>query len=356
MAQLPFQPDEEEILERIIDKAQAFRDFLHAFINGNQIVRTSEEMPTILFYLRKIEGAEVLLADETNSFRQEVHKWQPIAPSPPPILEQSLSTRKPRPTKQQKMMKEMGVEKVEDLPPQFRKQPSVKRKSAGATPGRVPPPPLQPAQGQSGSVSTPLGSARRPSANGSAFDTGAPFGTSYGTTSASSGFQSPPQPASPALFSPTTTLAPSNGMGEPIMSSGYPSLGPENNTLFAGAYNVGEDDDIRTGIMGADSNPANGVGDFSSPHANVDDMFMEMTNEEPDRDENVHVSGNIDESLGKTANEDATLPQISSPSRFTTDAEPLLAIDKGNSSPAADPPTDPLLQGTLSDLLPMDET
>ena len=97
-------------MKRIVSKAQAFRDFLQQFTNGNQICRTSEEMPIMLFYLRKLEGAEVLLTYETNSFRQELHKWQPIATEPPPVLEKYLSTRKPRPTKLQKAMKAMGAE------------------------------------------------------------------------------------------------------------------------------------------------------------------------------------------------------------------------------------------------------
>jgi histone demethylase JARID1 len=77
---------------------------------------TSEEAETQRFYLRKIEGAEILLAFETNFFRQELHKWSPVAPEPPPILEASKSTRKPRPTKLQKLMAQHGVEDPEDLP------------------------------------------------------------------------------------------------------------------------------------------------------------------------------------------------------------------------------------------------
>ncbi|KAI1615193.1 histone demethylase JARID1 [Exophiala viscosa] len=126
---LPFQAEEEELLHRIVDKAQNFRDFVAQYTNGNQLCRTIEEMPEMLFYLRKIEGAEVLLAYETNVFRQELHKWQPIAPQPPPILNQSMSTRKPRPTKQQKLMKEFGVEKPEDLPPHLRTKTYVRRKT-----------------------------------------------------------------------------------------------------------------------------------------------------------------------------------------------------------------------------------
>ncbi|KMU74648.1 Lid2 complex component lid2 [Coccidioides immitis RMSCC 3703] len=50
---LPFQPDEEQILEAIIDKASAFRDFIRSFTNST--CTTAEEVPTQIFYLRKIE-------------------------------------------------------------------------------------------------------------------------------------------------------------------------------------------------------------------------------------------------------------------------------------------------------------
>lgn len=312
---LPFQPDEEEILDRIIDKAQTFRDFLQQFINGNQICRTSEEMPTILFYLRKIEGAEVLLAYETNIFRQDVHKWQPIAPEPPPILEQSLSTRKPRPTKQQKMMKELGLEKVEDLPPHMRKQQPMKRKNTEPHTGRPAPPPLQPAHLQgSGSgpnpqltrSGTPLGMARQMSTenatNGPGFDSSMSYGQGFGT-SVSSSYQSPHHTASPTLFSPTTSLPSNSGMRESILGTGFAggaiASGPAADispALFSPRYGMGGDEDIRTGIVSTTSNGAgtgstrvevNGTTEGqdmgSSPQTtNVDEMFMEMTNEDPD--------------------------------------------------------------------------
>lgn len=86
----------------------------------NPVLATPEEVTTQRFYLRKIEGAEVLLAYETNFFRQQLHKWAPVAPEPPPLLENSFSTRKPRPTKQQKMMTQLGIDNPDDLPQQFR--------------------------------------------------------------------------------------------------------------------------------------------------------------------------------------------------------------------------------------------
>ena len=130
---LPFQPDEEDVLSEIIEKAITFRGLVRGFVNP--VMSSPEDVPNIRFYLRKIEGAEVLLAEETNYFRQELHKWAPVAPNPPPVLEKSLSTRKPRPTKQQKLMAEYKVSRPEDLPPQLRTKqhtfPKVRKGSDG---------------------------------------------------------------------------------------------------------------------------------------------------------------------------------------------------------------------------------
>lgn len=128
---LPFQPDEEDVLESILDNAQTFRDRLARYCNP--LVSTSAEAETQRFYLRKLEGAEVLLTFETNFFRQELHKWCPVAPEAPPILEVSLSTRKPRPTKLMKMLIEYGVENPDDLPESVKgKANSLRRKAANA--------------------------------------------------------------------------------------------------------------------------------------------------------------------------------------------------------------------------------
>ena len=121
ISDLPFQPEEEKVIEEIVATARAFRDFLRPFINP--MMTNPSEVTTQRFYLRKIEGAEILLSWETNFFRQEVHKWAPVAKEAPPMLEQSLSTRKPRPTKQQKLMREHGVSSPEELPLQFRTKP-----------------------------------------------------------------------------------------------------------------------------------------------------------------------------------------------------------------------------------------
>jgi histone demethylase JARID1 len=145
---LPFQPDEEQILDKIINNAQEFRQHVAPFCNP--VMATAEEAETQRFYLRKIEGAEILLAYETNFFRQELHKWSPVAPEPPPVLESSKSTRKPRPTKLQKLMAQHGVDDPEALPQSLRTKPhTFKRKSSEPTSAR--PPTLQPAPGRSDS-------------------------------------------------------------------------------------------------------------------------------------------------------------------------------------------------------------
>jgi histone demethylase JARID1 len=145
---LPFQPDEEQILEKIINNAQEFRQHVAPFCNP--VMATADEAETQRFYLRKIEGAEILLAYETNFFRQELHKWSPVAPEPPPVLESSKSTRKPRPTKLQKLMAQHGVDDPEALPQNLRTKPhTFKRKSSEPQAAR--PQPLQPAPGRSDS-------------------------------------------------------------------------------------------------------------------------------------------------------------------------------------------------------------
>lgn len=131
MPMLPFQPEEESVLTRIIDNAQTFRDHIARYCN--QLLSTKAEAETQRFYLRKLEGAEVLLAYETNFFRQELHKWCPVAPDAPPIMDKSNSTRKPRPTKLQKMLAEYGVDNPDDLPEHARgKANSLRRKAANA--------------------------------------------------------------------------------------------------------------------------------------------------------------------------------------------------------------------------------
>jgi histone demethylase JARID1 len=144
---LPFQPNEEAILDKIINNAQDFRTHVAPFCNP--IMATSEEAEVQRFYLRKIEGAEILLLYETNYFRQDLHKWAPVALEAPPVLEVSKSTRKPRPTKLQKLMLQHGLDDPENLPAYVRAKQNLKRKSSEPTSMR--PQPLQPAPDRSDS-------------------------------------------------------------------------------------------------------------------------------------------------------------------------------------------------------------
>jgi histone demethylase JARID1 len=101
---LPFQPEEEDILNKIVGRARAFRDYLATTVMANRDMgSTPDDLPNQRFYLRKIEGAEVLLVEETNFLRSEVHKWAPVAPNPPEMITASKSTRKPRPTKAERL-------------------------------------------------------------------------------------------------------------------------------------------------------------------------------------------------------------------------------------------------------------
>jgi len=148
---LPFIPEEQDLLHEIIQTASKFREFVRNFTEGAPLI-TKEEVPTMRFYLRKIEGAEILLAAETNFFRTELHRLLPIAPTPPPLIEVSLSTRKPRPTKQQKLMAQLGIEDPNDLPPTLRTKPhNFKKKIPEAM--QKQPMPIKPAPVKNGQPS-----------------------------------------------------------------------------------------------------------------------------------------------------------------------------------------------------------
>lgn len=95
--QLPFQPEESDVLEQIINTARTFRDFMRRYVNSISPRDLPYKVATQRFYLRKIEGAQVLLAYETNFFRQELKKWAFVGPTPPPVFDQSHAARTPRP-------------------------------------------------------------------------------------------------------------------------------------------------------------------------------------------------------------------------------------------------------------------
>lgn len=248
ISHLPFQPDEEEILSKIIDNAQDFRTHVAPFCNP--VMATADESETQRFYLRKIEGAEILLAYETNFFRQELHKWSPVAPEPPPVLDSSKSTRKPRPTKLQKLMAQHGVDDPEQLPQNVRIKPHViKRKSSEPTSSSSSRPPiLQPAPGRSDS-GTPTSHTFQPHTLG-----GPNFSTDSGHAHPSN-FNIDPHLA----MSPTTTTSPA--FAPHAFMQGFGGAPSPRAAMFGDATAFGRMDGV-----------AMGVGE--------ERMFEEMTNQD----------------------------------------------------------------------------
>lgn len=287
LRELPFQPEEEQILENILNQAIAFRDFIQSFTMA--ACTTTEEVPTLIFYLRKIEGAEVLLAYETNFFRQEIHKWAPVAPEPPPILEQSLSTRKPRPTKQQKIMAQLGIERPEDLPPHLRpKQPThVKRKSMespqSSRPSLVP----QTAQTPGGTQTTAAGGPTLTPMSDTQ-NQPYPFSASYSLTANDS---------TPAFTSGSLAFLPHVAAQSPSFPPRSPSPPRQalDNSLFSSPRFHREHAEGPPGVDVENNNPFG-----SSPRQNLDDVFADLTNQdaepeaEPEREpepmENTHAN------------------------------------------------------------------
>lgn len=275
---LPFQPDEEEVLDSIVHQATTFRDFLQGFTNA--ACTTTEEVPTLIFYLRKIEGAEVLLAYETNFFRQEIHKWAPVAPEPPPILEQSLSTRKPRPTKQQKIMAQLGVERPEDLPEHLRPKQTnpAKRKSVDSSasrPASLQPAPPTPTANNNNNPPPSTGPTLAPMSEATAAPY--PFSANYSlpATDSTPAFASTAPEASSA-FLPRATEIPSS----PAFLPGSPTPPRQ-----------GMDSALFSSPRFGDRDPAFGS---SSPRQNIDDVFADLTNQDVEGDtehmENLHAN------------------------------------------------------------------
>lgn len=206
---LPFQPEEEAVLESIIEQGTKFREYVAQYINP--MLSSPDELGTQRFYLRKLEGAEILLTAEINFFRQELHKFAPVAPHPPPVLQESLSTRKPRPTKQQKLMNLLGIKNPEDLPSHLKPKTHPSRlpgtKSVEATGNHS----LQPTINSS---HTPPGHPRRAAGESEYFQQA---GTnSYGNSS--------PFPPTAGLDFGSTSMAPIDpglfeGGGPPVVAS-----------------------------------------------------------------------------------------------------------------------------------------
>ena len=179
-----------------------------------------DELTTQRFYLRKLEGAEILLSNEINFFRQELHKWAPVAPTPPPILQVSLSTRKPRPTKQQKLMSQLGITNPDDLPQHLKTKTHQFKRKDGEKPPSNPSgaaeqshtPPGEPRQGQPEGESSEYFNTTTTSTfnNSPTFATSAPLNFSGSSSIA---------PLDPGLFESSGPAAPTSPMQDPFKSS-----------------------------------------------------------------------------------------------------------------------------------------
>lgn len=324
IAGLPFQPDEEEILDNIVNQASSFRDFLQGFTNA--ACTTTEEVPTLIFYLRKIEGAEVLLAYETNFFRQEIHKWAPVAPQAPPILEQSLSTRKPRPTKQQKIMAQLGVDRPEDLPEHLRaKHMTAKRKSVDSqsqTPSR--PPTLQPAPPNPDHLPNTTEPTLTPMSD-SNNNTSYPFSANYSL---------PGSDSTPA-FAPTSSAFLPHAAGAASQS---PSFLPRSPTPQQG---------MEPSLFSPNRFDQDPQFISSSPRQNIDDVFADLTNEdvEPDSEamENTHANEAL-EALN-VSNGSSRAPSPHNENAQSGDAQ---HVDTQNDNDSSSAPTAPAKVSTES--------
>ena len=307
---LPFQPEEEDTLADIINTAQDFRDFMRPYINP--MMTTPEEVTTQRFYLRKIEGAEILLAYETNFFRQELHKWAPVAPEAPPVLEMSLSTRKPRPTKQQKMMAQLGIENPDDLPQHLRtKQHSFTKRKNSVSHAKLPPP-LQPApQGRS---DTPISLAHPMSSAYSSNSNMQPLPHHGEHPSPAFAFDRHYQPHSPnAQVSPTFANSPpfmqtQPGINSPAFRASSPMQRPPglDPSLFSPDPSFGRNDHIGISasldspmkdafslVGGSGVHPSSQTLDVGS--GDVEDMFADLTNHHDD------AGGDAEEGLAHMA-------------------------------------------------------
>ncbi|KAF2191990.1 PLU-1-domain-containing protein [Zopfia rhizophila CBS 207.26] len=231
---LPFQPEEEDTLDSIIEHGTKFREWVAKYINP--LMSSPDELTTQRFYLRKLEGADILLSNEINFFRQELHKWAPVALQPPPILQVSLSTRKPRPTKQQKLMNQLGITNPEDLPQHLRTKTHNFKQRKSIDPSKTPQT-IQPAPEPSHTPPGEPPGLRRGFGEQDYFNSVPTTGYSHSPTFAtgapfSLGGSSSIQPIDPGLFEGSGQEA-TSPMQDPFKSSG------SGNEMFGEMMEVG---------------------------------------------------------------------------------------------------------------------
>ena len=305
---LPFQPEEEEVLDDIIDKANKFREYVRPYINP--VMTTSEEVTTQRFYLRKIEGAEILLSFETNFFRQEVHKWSPVAPEPPPVLEQSLSTRKPRPTKQQKLMQQHNVSTPEELPLQFRRKEyniNKARKSSITGNANIQ---AAPAKRPRSSQSTSTDNSGGPQSHRIPPGISTNRDSTYGSTFVGSSSHNPHQSDSPSYTQTPYYGHNSHNPHSPFTES--PHYGHQRSPLSA-TYSTDPNMDnpfaqvSHPHSRGMTTSPQQGYSTSNHSHPNdaEDNMFEEfVTNRDEDITQGNEVAEALEEARGREHNED----------------------------------------------------
>lgn len=85
ISSLPFKPDEENMLRERIKNARDFACYVCP--SSDPWIKHIKDYEAIRFYLRKLEGASILLSAETNIFRRKLHELLPVAPERPPVLE-----------------------------------------------------------------------------------------------------------------------------------------------------------------------------------------------------------------------------------------------------------------------------
>jgi len=271
---LPFQPEEEELLKKIIDNAQGFRSHIAAYCNP--VLATASEAETQRFYLRKIEGAEVLLVFETNFFRQELHKWSPVAPEAPPVLDSSKSTRKPRPTKLQKLLAQYHVDDPEKLPESVKgKANSLKRKAMNA----------EAAAHAAASGSSPNGAmSTSPTGTHSFMNSGHPFFSRHSSA----------QPQTPGLSIASSSHAhPSRGPDSASSSRGQQGHGRSGSSSMLKSDGLDSNQMHPNFFLGHE--PANGpqflVGDSNSNLGLEERLLRGYTEGEDGLGVNIHADG-----------------------------------------------------------------
>ncbi|KAK9457741.1 PLU-1-like protein-domain-containing protein [Dipodascopsis uninucleata] len=90
---LPLRAEELDLIHSINDTAMKFKEFMRPLLahRGNFVLG---DVYYLKFFLRKLEGADICLAEEINFLRSEIHRLSPLTSEPPPRVEDILICRK----------------------------------------------------------------------------------------------------------------------------------------------------------------------------------------------------------------------------------------------------------------------